>query len=126
MVFLTCTCVVGTRKDYGHLFFVPHYLLLPTSVSALTQSTTKEVKIINRSAFPSFFHESVGTSAGKVAKRVPFCRSGGWCSIACFEINHKGIESRVVALGCGWLSLATTAFVATWVLKKLSWNLSNC
>ena len=79
------------------IFPMPYYFSFPTSVSTLARSLTKQVKIISRAAFLLLFHQSVGTSAVKVAKCVSFVEmylEGGWCRVACFQISHKRYSRR--------------------------------
>lgn len=85
------TCVVVTRNDYRAPSLKSHYLQLPASVFAFTESITKQVKIISRSASLAIFYGSVGTSELKVARCVLLFLhlEGGWCETAGFETNHK-------------------------------------
>lgn len=66
------TCVVVTRNDYRASSLKSYYLQLPASVFAFTESITKQVKIISRSASLDIFYGSVGTSVLKMAKCVLF------------------------------------------------------
>lgn len=97
-------CMVSTRKNYRACLVLPLLLY----ICLCFEPVTKQVKIISRSAFLFPFHQSVGTSAVKVAKMCPFCEEvlGEWMVWACVPWNQPQWDS--MRSSSPWLGMFIT------------------